>query len=283
MSVKLIEERLSTYNFSSRIEEEHALREITQECILAALGRTDFFSQGVFQGGTALRILYGLNRFSEDLDFILNSENDNFTWEPYLIQIAQELETFGFNLEIQDKSKVDAAVKKAFIKEDSLGKLMFLEFAGNKQSRKIKIKLEVDTNPPKGSIDERKIIDFPYISSIMCQNMPSLFAGKIHALLCRDHIKGRDWYDFLWYTARQTSINYTFLQNAIYQSGPWKGEDITVNHTWCIEELSSKIKQIDWSFAAQDVQRFLKPIEIASLSLWDDFLFLEQLKKIPRV
>jgi len=281
MSVRLIEERLRSYNTKSAREEEHALREITQECVLAALGRTDFFSQGVFQGGTALRILYGLNRFSEDLDFILNTKNDNFTWEPYLIQISNELEAFGFNIEIQDRSKLDTTVKKAFIKEDSLGKLMHLQFSGSTHSKKIKIKLEVDANPPKGSIDERKILDFPYISSIMCQNLPSLFAGKIHALLCRDNIKGRDWYDFLWYTARNTTINYALLQNALYQHGPWQGNDLQINHEWCIEELSAKIKKIDWSFAAQDVQRFLKPIELASLSLWDDFLFLGQLNKIP--
>lgn len=283
MSLRLIEERLRSYNTKSAREEEHALREITQECVLAALGRTNFFSQGVFQGGTALRILYGLNRFSEDLDFVLNANNNDFTWEPYLIQISKELEAFGFNIEIQDRSKLDTAIKKAFIKDDSLGKLMHLQFSGSTGSKKIKIKLEVDTNPPKGSIDERKILDFPYISSIMCQTLPSLFAGKIHALLCRDYIKGRDWYDFLWYTARGTPINYGLLQNALYQYGPWQGNDLQINRAWCIEELSAKIKKIDWSFAAQDVQRFLKPIELASLSLWDDFLFLEQLNKIPNI
>ncbi len=115
----------------------------------------------------------------------------------------------------------------------------------------------------------------------MCQNLSSLFAGKIHALLCRDYIKGRDWYDFLWYTARKTPINYTLLQNALFQYGPWQGEILKVDHAWCIAQLSAKIKKTDWPFAAQDVQRFLKPVELASLSLWEDILFLEQVKKIP--
>lgn len=281
MSVRFIEERLRTYNSNSAIEEEQALREITQECVLAALGRTGFFSHGVFQGGTALRILYGLNRFSEDLGFVLNEKNNSFSWDPYLKQIAQELEAFGFDIEIQDRSKLDLAVKKAFIKDDSLGKLIHLQFPKREYTKKIKIKLEIDTNPPEGSIDERKILDFPYISSIMCQNLPSLFAGKIHALLCRDYIKGRDWYDFLWYTARNTPINYKLLKNALFQYGPWQDQTLVVNYTWCINELSAKIKTNDWGFAARDVQRFLKPVELASLSLWDTSLFLEQLKKIP--
>ena len=113
MSIKLIQDRLSSYDCKSELEEEHAIREITQEVALAALGRTDFFKHGVFQGGTCLRIFYGLNRFSEDLDFVLKEPNCNFKLQPHLQSLSEELQAYGYNVEIADRSKAGVAVKKA--------------------------------------------------------------------------------------------------------------------------------------------------------------------------
>jgi predicted nucleotidyltransferase component of viral defense system len=171
MSVKLIQERLNSYNCKSELEEEHAIREITQEVALAALSRTDFFKYGIFQGGTCLRIFYGLNRFSEDLDFILKEPNRNFKLQPHLQSLSEELQAYGYNVDITDRSKTDIAVRKAFIKDDSIGKVLQLNHAGKKGPfRKIRIKLEVDTNPPSGSETEIKYLDFPFVSSVTVQN-----------------------------------------------------------------------------------------------------------------
>ncbi|MCX5635316.1 MAG: nucleotidyl transferase AbiEii/AbiGii toxin family protein [Planctomycetota bacterium] len=281
MSIKLIQERLYSYNCKSELEEEHAIREITQEVALAALSRTDFFKHGVFQGGTCLRIFYGLNRFSEDLDFILKEPNRKFKLQPHLQSLSEEIEAYGYNVDITDRSKTDIAVRKAFIKDDSIGKVLQLNHAGKKGTfRKIRIKLEVDTNPPSGSETEIKYLDFPFISSVTVQNKPSLFSGKVHALLCREYIKGRDWYDFLWYTSQGIKINYQFLASALKQQGQWKGQDINVNLDWCMAELEKAIKSIDWKTTAEDVRRFVRVAEQPSLNLWSKELFLAQLEKL---
>ena len=128
---------------------------------------------------------------------------------------------------------------------------------------------------------ELRYLDFPFISSVAVQDISTLFAGKIHALLCRDYIKGRDWYDFLWYTARKTTINYAHLAEAIKQMGPWKGQAIMVDHKWSINQLRMKIDNLDWKFAAEDVRRFVPANEQPSLDLWGRALFLLQLEKIP--
>ena len=281
MSVKLIQDRLDSYNCKSSIEEEHAIREITQEVELAALGRTDFFKHAIFQGGTCLRILYGLNRFSEDMDFILKETNKDFSLQPHIQAISDELKAYGYDIEIMDRSRADIAVRKVFLKDDSLGKVLQLQYVDKSgPPKKIRIKIEVDANPPSGSGMEIKYVDFPFVSSVVVQDKPSLFAGKIHALLCREYVKGRDWYDFLWYTSQDIGINYEFLSSALRQQGPWQDEDIHVDLKWCLEHLEEKISSIDWVEAREDVRRFIKVSEQPSLELWSEELFLSQLRKI---
>ena len=284
MSVQMIQQRLLNYNCKTDVEEQQAIREITQEVVLAALGRGDFFKHALFQGGTCLRIFYGLNRFSEDMDFILREATADFQLKDNIKHLTDELAAYGYNIEITDRGKADATVKKAFLKDDSLGKVIDLRHANQTgPMTKIRIKLEVDTNPPSGSGHELKYLDFPFVSSVAVQDRPSLFAGKIHALLCREYIKGRDWYDFIWYTGNRTAINYDFLTSAINQLGPWQGQSITVDKAWLSSELERKIASINWKQAAEDVQRFVRVEEQPSLDLWSKELFLGQLDKLKQV
>jgi predicted nucleotidyltransferase component of viral defense system len=281
MSVKLMQERLDSYNCQSNLEEEHALREITQDVILAALGRTDFFKEALFQGGTCLRIFYGMNRFSEDMDFLLKEPNRDYALQAHLHAVSDELRAYGYDLEIVDRSKADVAVRKAFLKDDSLVKVLQLRYAALAGPlRRIRIKLEVDTNPPAGSGMEIKYVDFPFLSSVTVQDRPSLFAGKLHAILCRQYVKGRDWYDFLWYTSQGFGINYVFLSSALRQQGPWRNTDIQVDGKWCLTHLENRINSVDWTMAREDVRRFVKAAEQPSLRLWSRELFLAQLRKI---
>lgn len=281
MSIRLIQERLNSYGCQSELEEEHAIREITQEVVLAALSRSDFFQYGVFQGGTCLRIFYGLNRFSEDLDFILQEPNRAFTLQPYFPSIREELRAYGYETDTTDRVKTEIAVQKAFLKDDSIGHVLQFHHVGKKGPfRKIRIKLEVDTNPPAGGETEIRYLDFPFVSSITVQTKPSLFAGKVHALLCRDYIKGRDWYDFLWYTSQRIPIHYPFLASALFQQGPWKNQDIQVNLDWCKGELEKVIRSLDWKATAEDVRRFVRTAEQPSLQWWNRDLFLKQLEKL---
>jgi predicted nucleotidyltransferase component of viral defense system len=281
MSVKLIQDRLDSYHCRSNIEKEHAIREITQEVVLAALGRTEFFKDALFQGGTCLRVFYGLNRFSEDLDFILKETNRAFALRPHLRVVSDELRAYGYEIDIADRSRAGVAVRKAFLKDDSLGKVLQLRYADpSGPARKIRIWLEVDTNPPAGSGMEIKYVDFPFVSSVAVQDKPSLFAGKLHALLCREYVKGRDWYDFLWYTSQRIGVNYVFLSSALAQQGPWRQQDIPVDARWCRTHLEDTINSVDWAAAREDVRRFVKPSEYPSLELWSRELFLSQLRKI---
>ena len=281
MSVKLIQDRLDSYDCKSNIEEEHAIREITQEVVLAALGRTEFFKHALFQGGTCLRIFYGLNRFSEDMDFILKETDSDFQLQPYLQAVSDELQAYGYDVEIADRSKAGVTVRKAFRKDDSLGKVLQLRYADSSgPARKIRVKFEVDTNPPSGGGMEIKYVDFPFVSSVTVQDRPSLFAGKLHALLCREYVKGRDWYDFLWYTSQNVGVNYAFLSSALTQQGPWRHMDIQVDWQWCLAHLEDKINSVDWAEAREDVRRFIKATEYPSLDLWSRELFLSQVRKI---
>ena len=256
MAVNIIDARLETYTPNTIEDEEHALKEILQEIALYGLANANFFDKAIFQGGSALRILYGLPRFSEDLDFILKNPDPHFKWEPYMDAIIFTCKQYGVHPEIIDKSHVSSTVKKMFLKDDSIGKLIDLSFAHH-PGRKLTIKLEIDTNPPPGSNLDVKFLEFPLDYSIIAQDLSSSFAGKCHALLCRGYIKGRDWYDFTWYVAKKVTPNFVFLANALYQQGPWADQRKIVTPTWFIEVIQQKIKSIDWNKAASDVAPFL--------------------------
>lgn len=281
MDIKIIQEQLKTYKSKTYEEEENALKEITQEIALLALSRVNFFKIAEFHGGTALRILYGLQRFSEDLDFALLKPNRNFDFNFFLEKMKDEFNSFGYQIEIKNRSRVNETVKKAFLKDNSIGKLLSLTYRPHKKNtRKINIKIEIDINPPEGANIELKYLDFPLPFSILAKDMPSSFACKTHALLCREYIKGRDWYDFLWYIARKTSINFKLLENAIYQIGPWSEQKIKTDKNWIITHLHKKITSIDWEIARHDVSRFIKPIEKKSLELWSTEFFLDRLQQL---
>lgn len=186
-------------------------------------------------------------------------------------------------MEVKDRSEVPYIVKKAILKETSFGKVLQLSFARDRSDvQAIQIKLEVDTNPPLGSNFETKLVDFPAPSSVIAQTMPSLFAGKLHPLLCRGYVKGRDWYDFTWYVTRNTAINYLFLQQALFQLGPWESLQIPIDRKWVCDELQKKVHEIDWQAAAKDVEIFLKPRELQSVALWSPTFFEHFIKKIDQ-
>lgn len=281
MSIEIIQERLESYGCASSFEEEQALREITQEIILAGLGRTDFFSHVGFQGGTCLRIFHSLNRFSEDMDFALRKPCSVFALLPYVDQVRTEVTAYGYELEVVDLSKAGQPVQQAFVKDDSVGKLLHLNYRPKTgPMRKLRVKLEVDTNPPSDASYEMATLDYPFPSSVRVFDLPSLFAGKIHALLCRNYLKGRDWYDFIWYTARRTPINHELLSAALDQQGPWARAHTRIDNAWCVAQLSTLIKTLDWNRAREDVRRFLKPLELPSLELWTPEFFLAQCRKL---
>lgn len=276
--MSIINERLQKYSIKTPEDKNHALKEILQEIILYALSEAGFFKEAILQGGTSLRIFYNLARFSEDLDFILRKPNPHFKWQPFLRVIEEVCQQYGISLEIKDK-KNNGNIQKMIRKDTSIVNLLNLTFHRSFKQRLV-IKLEIDVNPPANSGYEIKFLDFPLACEAVVQDLPSNFAGKSHALLCRKYEKGRDWYDFLWYVSKQVPVNFIFLSNALNQNGPWATQKINVNPKWYINALSEKIKQIDWLKTANDVAAFLNDQDRKMLKLWSTDYFISKVEKL---
>lgn len=278
MIAELFAQKIKEYGPANDLEYELVLKELLQLHILSSLSNMRFFDIAEFHGGTFLRIVYGITRFSEDIDFVLKKPSPLFSWEKYLNKLLMESNQSGIHLEALDKSKTDSAVKKVFLKTASSGSLLVYDFKRKDASagKKIKIKLEIDTNPPAGSKFETKYITFPILSALTVQTLDSAFASKSHALLCRNYTKGRDWYDFLWYIARKVKPNWELLSNALIQQGPWAGKKISITPEWYLGNMTKAIESVDWESAKSDVRRFLRPFEIESVELWSKELFMSK-------
>ncbi|MBN1547915.1 MAG: nucleotidyl transferase AbiEii/AbiGii toxin family protein [Syntrophaceae bacterium] len=278
---RVLSSRLAWYAPSNAIEQENALQEILQHYVLAGLSRAGMFRDAVFQGGTCLRIFHGMNRFSEDLDFLLKQPDPAFRWRQYLDSVQEDCTRDGIQFEVQDKSRAGTAVQKAFLKSDSIGKILIMSLPFERRpSQKISIKLEIDTNPPAGSTFVTRFLTFPVTLPVTVQKLESGFALKLHALLCRPYVKGRDWYDFLWYSARNIRLDFPLLQNALQQHGPWAGQKDRVTLSWLYDQLTNVITHIDWAMARNDVQRFLPMMEQEGLRVWGRELFMQQLGRV---
>ncbi len=271
--IELIQQRLDNYRASNPIEEEQATKEIFQEVALYTLWRAEFFKVAAFQGGTSLRILHKLPRFSEDLDFILKEPDTSFDWSRFLDRMVEGLQDFGLQSEVLDRSRMDQNVRKAVLKDGSVSNQLNLRFYQGHVSQQLKIKLEIDVNPPSGSGFDYSYLDFPLDFEVCHQDLASNFALKIHALLCRPYLKGRDWFDFSWYVTQRVTPNLDHLQSALYQYGPWQSKSIDVDIRWVQSALLKKIATIDWKDAGNDVERFLGSVERESLKLWGDKFF----------
>jgi len=278
---RVLSARLRDYAPASAVEQENVLQELMQHYVLASLSRAGLFAEAMFHGGTCLRIVHAMNRFSEDLDFLLKEPSPSFRWQRYLESVRKDCAQEGIPFEVQDKSQAGMAVQKAFLKTDSVGKVLTLELPFERhRPRKIRIKLEIDINPPAGSTFTTSYITFPVTTPMTTQSLESGFALKLHALFCRSYVKGRDWYDFVWYVARKTSPDLALLGQALRQQGPWAGQQITVTMGWVRENMEAAIRRIDWTAARDDVQRFVPLREQEGLRAWSAEFFLFYLARM---
>jgi predicted nucleotidyltransferase component of viral defense system len=274
-------EKIREYNPANALEQENVLQELMQLHVLASLSKAGFFQRAQFHGGTCLRVVHGTSRFSEDLDFVLKEPVKSFEWEKYLNRVRSDAQKEGIRFEIVDRSQLSDTVKKAFLKTDSIGKVLLLELPHQRHNaKKLRIRLEIDCNPPAGSTFETNYITFPVMAAITTQTLESGFAGKSHALLCRRYCKGRDWYDFLWYCARKIPVNLDLLENALKQQGPWSGQDVLVTPEWYLESMGARIESVDWESARDDVARFLPANEMKGLELWNKDFFRYHLARL---
>ncbi len=275
----MIKEWIQEYSPSNEDEALAALREIMQEITLAALSRTDFFKRAAFYGGTALRIFHGLDRFSEDLDFSLLQTEENFSLEPYFQAISNEFKAMGMTVSLRNKEKTRySSVESAFLKSETLWEELILEEIveqlGIRSNRNIKIKIEIDRNPPQRFQTEEKLLLRPFSFYVKCFDLPSLFAGKMHALLFRkwqNRVKGRDWFDMEWYIRKGVRLNLDhFLQRA-KDSGDWN--ETTISEAQFRELFQNKIKNTPIERVVRDVRPFVKNVQ--ALDIWSTQYFLD--------
>lgn len=280
----MIKEWIAEYEPKNEDEILDALREIMQEITLAALSRTDFFEKAAFYGGTALRIFYGLDRFSEGLDFSLLKADEGFTLEPYFSAILTEFEALGIKVRIDEKEKAKrSSIESAFLKTETIWKELVLEDilkqTGVKSNKPIKIKIEVDRNPPLGFQTEEKLLIRPFSFYVRCFKLPSLFAGKLHALLYRkwnNRIKGRDWYDLEWYIKKGIPLDAAHFLLRAQETIDWNAEIIT--NEQILELINHKIESVSFTNIKEDVIRFIK--DEKALSIWSAIYFKDLVEKM---
>ncbi len=280
----MMKDWIAEYNPQNEEETLAAMREIMQEIALAALSRTDFYKKAAFYGGTALRIFYGLDRYSEDLDFSLLESDPNFSLAPYFSVIIDEFESLGIRVSIREKDKrIKTPIESAFLKSETIWQELVLEDVvkqhGISSNKSIKIKIEIDRIPPLGFETEEKLLVRPFSFYVNCFSLPSLFAGKLHALLFRkwkNRVKGRDWYDMEWYIRKGVPLNTQHFLNRALETKDWKEETITSEQI--LQLLTGKINYVSFEAVKEDVRRFIPNDE--KLKIWSVNYFMDLIQKM---
>jgi predicted nucleotidyltransferase component of viral defense system len=280
----MIKEWIDEYNPQNEEEILSALREIMQEITLAGLSRTDFFEKAAFYGGSALRIFYGLDRYSEDLDFSLLKPDSDFSIEPYFKAVLGEFKSLGLTVSIKEKKKTkQTAIDSAFLKAETIWQEIVLEDiikeTGVRSNKTLKIKIEVDRQPPLNFKTEEKLLLRPFSFYVKCFTKSSLFSGKMHALLFRkwkNRVKGRDWYDLEWYVKKGISLDVNHFLIRAKDTNDWQEDNISTEQI--LELLDMKIKSVSFSNIKEDVVRFIKNDTI--LSIWSPEYFKNLIEKI---
>ena len=274
-----IEQMLKNYRIENIYDQKNAMKEIMQEIVLCGLSRAGFFQKAAFYGGTALRIFYGLDRFSEDLDFSLVTADPDFNLSVYFPVLEKEVRAFGLHVTIQEKEKTkESNIRSAFLKGNTKEHLLLFyadeDLAGSvARNEVVKIKFEVDINPPEYADFEHKYRLLPTPYEVNLYDVPSLFAGKIHAVLCRawkSRIKGRDLYDYVFYLSRGNAVNQKHLRARLLQSG-FISEDVECTLPELRHMLYERFDTIDFRQAKQDVEPFIR--DTASLNMWNADFF----------
>lgn len=271
---KTLSEMLEKYEIKTDKDEINALKEIIQELVISGLSKSDFFNRAAFYGGTALRIFYDLDRFSEDLDFALVSPDKNFDLSAYFPFIEKEVSLYGLNLKVDTKIKTkESNISSAFLKGDTMEHILIFFSESNLQNnskllRDIKIKFEIDINPPSGAEYEIKYKLLPTPHSVRLYNKESLFAGKIHAILCRNwshRTKGRDLYDYAFFLSKNIKVNMNLVKSKLVESNVLKEYD-SFDINILKNMLNEKFKLIDYDAAKNDVAPFLD--DSTKLNIW---------------
>lgn len=268
--MNIFDQMMARYNTRNVDDHINARHEVMQQITLAGLQRGGFFDKAAFYGGTCLRIFYGLDRFSEDMDFSLLQPDQQFNLDQYFEPVINEFRALGREVVIDKKiKKIKSNIESAFLKEDT--SVFSLRFSAEP---KVKIRIEVDTNPPLGFSTEQKLLLLPFSFITHCYSLPDLFAGKMHAILFRNwksRVKGRDWYDLEWHVRHNTAMNFNHLTNRVIQNGSLESEVFTKEYF--LRLLKKKILETNIEAVKSDVRPFIKNPE--AMDIWSRDYFTQ--------
>lgn len=283
---QVLNQMLSKYKINNIEDKKNAIKEVVQEIVLCGLSRGGFFKEAAFYGGTALRIFYNLDRFSEDLDFSLVTQDPNFDLTKYFPYIENETRSLGLDFSVQEKIKsIDSNIKSAFLKGNTKEHIMTFYENGDdtkfiSKDELIRIKFEVDINPPVGATYETKFGLLPSPYQVKLYDLPSLFTGKIHACLCRNwksRVKGRDFYDYVFFLSIGAKVNLQNLKAKLIQSKFVDEKyDLTIDNLKSL--LNERFDNLNVEQAKQDVLPFVK--DKTKLDIWSVEFFKEITKNL---
>ena len=272
--MSIFNQMLARYDIITENDRKNAIYEVMQEITLGGLYRGGFFNKAAFYGGTCLRIFHGIDRFSEDMDFSLIEPDPNFKLEEYFFAIKNEFDAVGRDVEITKKDKKQfSQVESAFLKDNT--EVYNVSFQTEKS---IKVKIEVDIDPPLSFDTEQRLMLQPFSFMTRCFVLPDLFAGKMHALVFRkwkNRVKGRDWYDFEWYVRKGVELNFDHLQIRIRQFN-----NIEMTKDEFLDILKERISITDIALVKRDVVPFIK--DSTHLDIWSNDYFM-QLVEMMRI
>jgi len=281
-----IENMLAKYRCETTDDWVKALREIMQEIALLGLWRSKFFEHAAFYGGTALRVLHGLDRYSEDLDFSLLKPDPDFRLKRFGDALCEELESFGFAVEFEARDKAPPQhIDSAFLKTGTRRQLISIGveeglIKGLHAEARLKVKIEIDIQPPAGFETESRYLLVPVPYAVRVYKLPDLFAGKLHAVLCRgwkSRIKGRDWYDLVWYAGHHPQVHLSHLEARMRQSGNYT-EPSRLTAKGLMRRLIQKIDAVDIEEIRAEVQPFVH--DKRTLELWSREFFRAAVQRI---
>lgn len=264
-----------------------ALREVLQRLVLLGLWRARFYEHAAFYGGTALRILHGLDRYSEDLDFSLASPRPGFELRPYLAALETELRAFGFDVQASQREAATprSAIRSAFLKGNTLRQLVAVRAPESltqtvHRDQVLTIRLEIDTDPPPLFDTEVRYELAPVPFGVRVCVPSDLLAGKMHALLCRrwkTRVKGRDWYDLVWFAAFHPTMHLAHLEARMVQSGHWPADEPLTESSWR-RLMAEAIDRLDVDRARKDAEPFVN--DLGALALWSRPFFHDVVRRL---
>lgn len=275
----VLEQMIESYNPKNNDEKRNVIKEVMQEIVLCGLSKAGFFNVAAFYGGTALRIFYGLNRFSEDLDFSLLVKDREFDLSKYFPVLKEVVSSYGLDVDIELKNKTkDSSVQSAFLKGDTIEHFLLFYpndlVEGINKNEKVKIKFEIDTMPPGLATYETKYRLLPTPYGVKLYDESSLFSGKIHAVICRSwksRVKGRDLYDYIFYLSRKSKYNLPHLREKLIDSG-FIDKETKLDNNDVKRILVDRFNEIDFDAAKNDVVSFIK--DTSALNIWSKDFFV---------